>query len=221
MPEGRIAAAYHRGWNQTDKDRGEFYLTIMNDLAEDIEIKGRLTRENLAEALGWAMREREHLNDHMNEIHGKLLMTATESLASSMERGLFKKVNRARILAVAGLPGSGKSTYLNRLSKDWVVLDNMNTDWDGSIQRIKDAWNAKQRVAVSDIMFTLDDWRRKLFNALHKPIRWVYFENNPEQCRKNCEFRGRKSLARELEMIQWLSPNYDPPIEALPVAVAC
>ena len=60
LDTGPLAAAYHRGWTQKNKKRGEFYLTILNDLAENIEIKGRLTLPNLCEVLGW-MAQEQHL----------------------------------------------------------------------------------------------------------------------------------------------------------------
>jgi hypothetical protein len=87
----KLGAAYHRGYMQKDKERGEFYLTILNDLAEDIIIPERITRENLCEVLGWMGREHSHMVDHLNEIHGDLMLLSARSLVSQMEKGLFKK----------------------------------------------------------------------------------------------------------------------------------
>jgi hypothetical protein len=87
----KLGAAYHRGYMQKDKERGEFYLTILNDLAEDIIIPERITRENLCEVLGWMAREQSHMSDHMTECHDELILLATKTLISRMEKGLFKK----------------------------------------------------------------------------------------------------------------------------------
>jgi hypothetical protein len=85
-----LGSAYHAGWVQTNKDRVEFYLTILNDLAEDIEIPGRLTRANLVEVLGWLSKEQSNQVAHMSDIHGKLMLLAADSLVSAMKEGLFK-----------------------------------------------------------------------------------------------------------------------------------
>jgi hypothetical protein len=87
-----LGSAYHAGRMEGDRDRVEFYLTILNDLAEDIEISGRLTRANLAEVLGWMSREQGRMNDHMCGINNKLLVLAADSLISAMKDGLFRDV---------------------------------------------------------------------------------------------------------------------------------
>lgn len=86
-----LSAAYHRGWAQQDKKRGEFYLTIMNDLAENIFIPRRHTAENIAEALGWMAHEQHLMAQHLCKVHDKMMRLATESLVSQMEEGLFGK----------------------------------------------------------------------------------------------------------------------------------
>jgi hypothetical protein len=88
---GPLAAAYHRGWTQKNKKRGEFYLTILNDLAENIEIKGRLTLPNLCEVLGWMAQEQHLMSQHMCKVHDKMIKIAMESMISQMEEGLFGK----------------------------------------------------------------------------------------------------------------------------------
>jgi hypothetical protein len=91
-----LGHAYHAGWSQTDKDRGEFYLTILNDLAEGIDIPDRHTRANLAEVLGWMSREQSHMNEHMCSIHDDMVLLATGALISAMKKGLFKSAKTPR-----------------------------------------------------------------------------------------------------------------------------
>ena len=83
--------AFCRGYDQKDKQRGEDYLTILNHLAEGTYDPRLMTKEGLAECLGWMQREHGHMVDHMNEIHSGLLRISAESLVSQMEKGLFKK----------------------------------------------------------------------------------------------------------------------------------
>ena len=91
LDTGPLAAAYHRGWTQKNKKRGEFYLTILNDLAENIEIKGRLTLPNLCEVLGWMAQEQHLMTQHMCKVHDKMIKIAMESMISQMQEGLFAK----------------------------------------------------------------------------------------------------------------------------------
>jgi hypothetical protein len=91
VPISAYAAAYHRGYMQKSKERGEFYLTVLNDLAEDTIITSRISRENLCEVLGWMQREHGHMVDHMNTINGELAVLMSKSLVSQMQKGLFHK----------------------------------------------------------------------------------------------------------------------------------
>jgi hypothetical protein len=91
VPISVYAAAYHRGYMQKDKERGEFYLTILNDLAEDTIISERINRENLCEVLGWMQREHGHMVEHLNTINGELAVLMAKSLVSQMQKGLFHK----------------------------------------------------------------------------------------------------------------------------------
>ena len=90
----RLMEAFCRGYDQKDKQRGEDYLTILNHLAEGTYDPRLMTKEGLAECLGWMQREHGHMVEHMNEIHSSLALVMTESLVSQMEKGLFKKGRR-------------------------------------------------------------------------------------------------------------------------------
>jgi hypothetical protein len=78
-----------RGWKCTDKERRELYDTIINDLAEGIEIPNRLTRSNLIETIGYLMGLQSDLNNRFqhlrDEIVVKSLKLANEAVIAAAE----------------------------------------------------------------------------------------------------------------------------------------
>lgn len=73
-----LADAYARGW-ECNKAQQEFYATILNDLAEGIEVRARLTRINLAGCLGHMRRQNNDAIECIAEMRSKLLLMAAES----------------------------------------------------------------------------------------------------------------------------------------------
>lgn len=71
----------HRGYNQKDKKAIEFYDTVLNDLAEDIDIRGRLTKANLIEVIGYLERELQNSIDRLSSLRLELIGLATKSLS--------------------------------------------------------------------------------------------------------------------------------------------
>lgn len=59
------SAHYRKGIMATDKGSIEFYATVLNDLAEGIDMAHRVTAENLAEVVG-------HLNMEHTRMHARL-----------------------------------------------------------------------------------------------------------------------------------------------------
>lgn len=82
-----------KGYNERDPRRLEFYATIENDLAEGIEIKGRLTRENLIEVIGHLRAvDQQRINEY-NWLEMELLGLVTKSMA---RRGFQKWITAAK-----------------------------------------------------------------------------------------------------------------------------
>ena len=147
------------------------------------------------------------------------------------------------IVGVVGLSGSGKSTLIDEYkARGFQVFDDIGCDpqWSVHAQRIRQAAQNGD-VVVSDILFCCrtpqdacqvidslgcdashpirqfrgrDDFERQL----GEPIEWVFFENDPSQCSKNCGYRAtqiQRNLGFENALIQTLTHVYEPPKEAL------
>lgn len=148
------------------------------------------------------------------------------------------------IVGVVGMSGSGKSTLIREYEqRGYRPLDDIggHGNWNDHPQTVKALADSGKNVVVSDILFcctTAADAAR-VFGMLgiqvpgfhgradfeqrvgHK-IEWVFFENDPWKCAKNClwrrmhEKRDRK-LDFETALILALSSVYKPPDGARPV----
>jgi hypothetical protein len=78
-----ILAHYEKGWRafgRKEKVLTEFYDTIINDIAEDIEIRGRLTKKNLIEVIGYLSARNNVQNDTFVEFKTKLILLLMREL---------------------------------------------------------------------------------------------------------------------------------------------
>jgi predicted kinase len=89
-----------------------------------------------------------------------------------------------KIVAVAGLPASGKTTYA--LSTGLYLIDDISS---------KDQLLDLQRPAiVTSPFFCISDAREEFATyckSLGHNVDWVYFENDPKQCLENARLRER------------------------------
>lgn len=144
------------------------------------------------------------------------------------------------LTAIAGLPGSGKSTLIRKLARKvrgLVAPDLMRgVDDDPPIRRspritdspvypqlISDLREGKDCI-VADIVFCDTLWRVELEQVVRADapdvtIDWMFFENAPSKCARNATNRGRLSLPRELRMIEYLSRKYIIPVGVKPLRV--
>jgi predicted ATPase len=120
------------------------------------------------------------------------------------------------VIAIAGLPGSGKSGLMDELKLNgYARYNDINRDWDADFPKAKADAKAGRSVAICDIMFCDQEWREKLERDLGEPVRWIFFENDPWQCAKNCLFRfmfqkNYRPLQNEIQKILELSKIYRP-----------
>ena len=129
-------------------------------------------------------------------------------------------------IAIAGLPGSGKSTLMRGMAAEgYLVLDDMREDWDGAVERLRAVLAEGGRVVASDVMFCEASWRAQLALAAGREPVWLSFANDPWQCAVNCLFRlmverDDRPLMDMLHLIAELSPAYEPPGLVHPIAKA-
>ena len=94
-----------------------------------------------------------------------------------------------KITLIIGLPGSGKTFLAKKLGQEdgTIVIDDIV-----GIEQLPD--NA-QNLIITDVNFCdetiLHRALHKLYQKYRNPdIRCIYFENNPEKCRRNVLYRN-------------------------------
>jgi hypothetical protein len=130
------------------------------------------------------------------------------------------------VIVVVGLPGSGKSGLLDELARGgYTLFEDITRDWNGDLPRARSHAREGRNVAITDLMFCYESWRSRLEHELALPVQWIFFENNPWQCAKNCLYRfmfqkPHRPLRFEVVMIRKLSLVYKPYGEIRPVVRA-
>jgi predicted kinase len=127
------------------------------------------------------------------------------------------------VVLLAGLPGSGKTTYLCQMLRDhWLVFDDYKREsFCGSSEFRKSqkfhalvsALRDGVKCVVADIHFCRGESRQEAEDALREEvpavtIGWRFFENARLACEANIRSRNRDCLEKELEYLRDLSPVY-------------
>ncbi len=128
------------------------------------------------------------------------------------------------LMLVAGLPGSGKTTWSRAVAARTgaLLIDDFKsraTDLElvnsPKLAHFSQAIGKGRPCIVVDVDFTrtearsqLDDWLFSMFPRIGRPL-WVFFENNPGQCRVNVlADKTRTNTKARLTELDERAPNY-------------
>jgi predicted kinase len=140
----------------------------------------------------------------------------------------------AEIILLAGLPGSGKTTYLETLRQaGWLTFDDFKANafndssvfWHSrSYQALLNALQTGQNCVVADIDFCKASSRNQAELALRTRVQdlalsWQFFENDLEACQANIRRRASRSIEDNLRALHTYHAWYQIPIgaEVIPV----
>lgn len=133
---------------------------------------------------------------------------------------------RPEIVMLAGLPGCGKTRYLDDLRRrGWRVFDDFKAkaidnssqfDKSRQFENLVACLRAGHRCAVADIDFCKNESRAEAGNALRAllpdlEIRWCFFPLDERACEENIRRRGRDSLEEDLRKLRDYSRVYSIP----------
>jgi hypothetical protein len=139
----------------------------------------------------------------------------------------------SEVVLIAGLPGSGKTAYLSRLSQDgWLIFDDFKAQAFEDCSKFRSSARFPELIrvlredrncAAADIYFCRISSREEaeLDITAEVPdikLSWRCFENEPSACEVNIRRRpGRTDLQRqqELKYLAEYSPIYEIPQSAV------
>jgi len=134
---------------------------------------------------------------------------------------------------VAGLAGSGKTPYLNKLkSVGWTVFDDFKANARNNSPYFKNARCYEELIltlqkgrncVVADMDFCKLEAREEAERILRQEIptvviEWRFLENNPEQCEKNIR-QGDRELDSRLKKLKEYTAKYSIPNDATIIPV--
>ncbi|MDB5260482.1 MAG: hypothetical protein JWN37_713 [Candidatus Nomurabacteria bacterium] len=143
-----------------------------------------------------------------------------------------------KIIIIVGMPGSGKTTYLETHKEEFgnaLICDDyyrsatsrprISLSCEGSAyyEDIKEALLVGKSIVIADILFCKDEYRNEIEQGIKKliselnievSIEYRFFENNPAACIANIMRRNRpERVEKELEFIEEVRNEYKIPEE--------
>lgn len=133
-----------------------------------------------------------------------------------------------KVVFIVGLAGCGKSTLLRRLEANAIAAGQRVTSLDDPKEADFLSFasaaiaTCAQLALIADPMLCASEVRSRAERLVHEllapsEVEWVFFANDPEQCRRNVKFRAD---GREVEAsIRMLSQLYRIPEQTAPLPV--
>lgn len=133
----------------------------------------------------------------------------------------------ARVIFVAGLPGSGKTPYLESLRVDgWRVFDDFQADAKLNSPAFRNSRNyddllsalrSGQRCVVADMRFCIAAYRGQAEALLRREVpdaqvELQFFANDPQQCEANIRGNAERHPGRRLEKLNEYASAYTIPV---------
>ncbi len=143
--------------------------------------------------------------------------------AEDAGRGHITTAATAKVLLIAGFPGSGKTTHMCELSRDgWLVFDSFKSQAFDDCSAFRKsrkfpalilALRNGVKCVVADVHFCRTESRAEADSVLRaevpgSEISWLYFSHDKQACRANIMRRNRPSFSKELKTLYDLSACY-------------
>jgi len=144
----------------------------------------------------------------------------------------------SKLIIIIGLPGSGKSNYMQELLisekiEERYIYDDFHAKAEKDSPEViasrhftslSESLKMGKTCMVSDIAFCNNERRKAFMSAMTEQCKNVKmelhcFRNEPGQCKENIKMRARKSADREMELVDELTDKYQIPTEAKQIPV--
>src|SRR5208282_3481353 len=152
-----------------------------------------------------------------------LTMLIKRALAEDVGQGDSTTAATANVLLIAGLPGSGKTTYMSELSRDgWLVFDDFKNHAIDDCSAFRKSRNfltlihalrSGVKCVVADVDFCRTESRAEADSVLRAEvpgieISWLFFSHDKQASKANIMRRNKPSVNQQLKTLYDLCPYY-------------
>jgi len=145
------------------------------------------------------------------------------ALAEDVEQGDSTTAATAKVLLIAGFPGSGKTTHMCELSRDgWLVFDSFKSQAFDDCSAFRKsrkfpalilALRNGVKCVVADVDFCRTESRAEADSVLRAEvpgieISWLFFSHDKQASKANIMRRNKPSVNQQLKTLYDLCPYY-------------